>query len=155
MKTSSDDGFTLLEMVVTLVIATVLLAVVAPNLLSPRDHAALVAAARDVAEGFRLTQSRAIGADQPVAFVVDVDNARFREGGSSWSAPTLPAGTRIALYTAREKILANRTGRILFYPDGSSSGGGVALSHGGDRIEVLVDWLTGEVSVHEGRQVSR
>lgn len=155
MQTRLDQGFTLLEMMVTLAIAAILLSVVVPSLSGSRDHAALMAAARGVADGFRLAQSRAINADRPTAFIIDVDKRRFREAGSGWSALALPTGTRFALFTARKEILDSRSGRILFYPDGSSSGGGVGLDHGDDRIEVLVDWLTGEVSVHDARRLSQ
>ena len=36
---------------------------------------------------------------------------------------------------------------ISFAPDGSSSGGRIALATGPVRLEVAVDWLTGRVSV--------
>src|SRR6266851_4843445 len=62
-----------------------------------------------------------------------------------------------ALRLARSRaILVNRPASfvvdvaIRFFPDGSSTGGGVALSLGGERYDILVDWLTGGVSVHAG-----
>ena len=41
-------------------------------------------------------------------------------------------------------------GRIQFFADGSSTGGGVLLATGKSCGQVLVDWLTGRVSIAEG-----
>jgi general secretion pathway protein H len=38
-------------------------------------------------------------------------------------------------------------GAITFAPDGSSSGGRVVLRAGANAVTVLVDWLTGRVSI--------
>jgi len=54
----------------------------------------------------------------------------------------------VRLATAAEEQESPRIGRIRFYPDGSASGGGVLLSRDGERLAVLVDWLTGTVEVH-------
>ena len=42
-------------------------------------------------------------------------------------------------------------GDIRFNPDGSSTGGRIALANGRRRIAVGVDWLTGRVSVADAR----
>ena len=62
----------------------------------------------------------------------------------------MPTGSHITLYTAQEEQLSGTIGAIRFFPDGSSTGGGVALSLGAERYDILVDWLTGGVSVHAG-----
>jgi hypothetical protein len=38
-------------------------------------------------------------------------------------------------------------GAITFAPDGSSSGGRVVLVAGANAVAIVVDWLTGRVSV--------
>jgi general secretion pathway protein H len=43
--------------------------------------------------------------------------------------------------------VADAAGAIRFYPDGGSSGGGVVVRDGGRRFIVLVDWLSGNISV--------
>jgi general secretion pathway protein H len=47
------------------------------------------------------------------------------------------------------------TGLIRFYPDGSSTGGGVSLQRGRDRFDILVNWLTGGVAIHEQTVVAQ
>jgi general secretion pathway protein H len=141
-------GFTLIELIVVLAIAALLVAVVMPFGAHRRDHDALASGAREIAASLRLARSRAILQDRPASFLVDVENGFYRPPGATASRP-VPAGSHLALFTASEELLGEGTGTIRFYPDGSSSGGGIALSRGGDRFDVLVDWLTGGVSIHE------
>ena len=67
----------------------------------------------------------------------------------------MPRGVRLSLYTTQEQAIDGAIGSIRFYPDGSSSGGGVALVHEGLRYEVLVNWLNGSVSIQERRDAAR
>lgn len=141
-------GFTLLELVVVLAIAAVLFALALPAGSRQRDHAEMASAARTVAAALRATRSQAITVGRPAAFAIDVGSARFGAAGAR-SAEQLPRGTQVALVTAETERRGDTTGLIRFYPDGSSTGGGVSLSRGGDHFEVLVNWLTGGVSIHE------
>lgn len=140
-------GFTLLELLVALVIAALLFAFVIPSGSRQRDHAQLANAARAVALGLRTTRIAAINAGRSAVFAVDIAHALYRPAGAA--AQPLPPGTRLALLTQRTETVSAAVGDIRFFPDGSSTGGGVTLSRGGDRFDVLVNWLTGGVSVHE------
>jgi general secretion pathway protein H len=147
MTERGTQGFTLLELVVAIAIAGLLLLLVLPTGQHRRDHDALSSGARDIASALRLTRSRAILANRPTSFVVDVATGFYRPAGAS-AAAAVPAGSRLTLYTTDDEALSDAVGTIRFYPDGSSTGGGVALALGNERIEVLVDWLTGGVSIH-------
>ena len=60
----------------------------------------------------------------------------------------MPAGIDLELLTvATELGGGGARGGIRFFPDGSSTGGRVTLSHGSRQYFVDVDWLTGRVSV--------
>lgn len=146
-------GFTLLELMVALAIAALMLAVALPSGARQRQSAELASSARAVAAALRLTRSRAILADRPANFVVDLGHALYRADGRAAPQP-FPRGTQVALFTTEEE-LSPTSGTIRFYPDGSSTGGGLALSRGDGRYDVLVDWLTGGVSIHAARQASR
>lgn len=141
-------GFTLIEILVVLAIMVILVAVVAPFGARPRERAALAKDAREIAEALRLTRSRAIVTNRPMVFLVDVRQSVYRAGGSTAPA-SLPSGTRLALTTTEDQELSDAVGTIRFYPDGSSSGGGVAIADAVGRYDVLVDWLTGGVTIHE------
>lgn len=140
-------GFTLLELLVALVIGALLFVFVMPAGSRQRDHAELANAARAVAAALRTTRSQAISAGRSAVFAVDVEHALYRP--ASAVPQPLPRGVQVALLSARTEARNPAAGDIRFFPDGSSTGGGVTLSRGADRFEVLVNWLTGGVSVHE------
>ena len=139
-------GFTLLELLIALAIAALLFVFVVPTGSQQRDHAELANAARAVAAGLRMTRVQAISGGRAAIFAVDIDRALYRPAGAASEA--LPRGVQLALLTQRRETTGS-VGDIRFFPDGSSTGGAVTLSRGGDRFEVLVNWLTGGVSVHE------
>lgn len=141
-------GFTLLELIVALAIAALIFAVVIPVGLHRNSHVILQESARQVAAALRMTRSRAVVDNRAARFIVDTDHALYR--GADAKAPSkLPPGMRIALVTVAEETEGSGLGAIRFYPDGSSSGGSVALSLGNDRVDVAVDWLTGGIALHD------
>ncbi|NUO73309.1 MAG: type II secretion system protein GspH, partial [Frateuria sp.] len=54
---------------------------------------------------------------------------------------------RVSITSAREDQANATTGRIRFFPDGSSTGGHIVLQRGARRWQINVAWLTGAVSV--------
>ncbi len=141
-------GFTLLELVIALAIAALLFALAIPGGSRQREHAELSGAARAMATALRATRSKAIAAGQSTAFAIDVEAARYVSDDVR-RPQALPRDTRVALFTVETERRGDTLGLIRFYPDGSSTGGGVSLSRGSDRFDVLVSWLTGGVSIHE------
>ena len=140
-------GFTLLELMVTLAIAALLFVMVMPSGGHRSAAVLLRGSARDVASALRLTRSRAVVANRQAEFALDLAHLAYAPAGA---APVpLPRGIAVTLLTSEDEVVSATVGAIRFFPDGSSSGGDVILSAGGERYEVLVDWLTGGVSVHE------
>jgi general secretion pathway protein H len=144
----------MLELVIALAIAALVLTVAFPSVSRRPGRPELARTAHDIGAALRLTRSRAIAQNQSVVFVADVDQGEYRPT-SRGSSGRVPRGVRLSLYTTREQTIDGAIGGIRFYPDGSSSGGGVALVHEGLRYEVLVNWLNGSVSIHERRDAIR
>ena len=142
-----EKGFTLIELVVVLAIAALLLAIVLPFGFNRRGHDELASGAREIAGALRLARSRAILTNRPASFLVDVENGFYRPPGAG-AAHAVPTGSHISLSTAQQEQLNAATGAIRFFPDGSATGDGVGLSRGAERYDILVDWLTGGVSIH-------
>ncbi|MCB1718999.1 MAG: type II secretion system protein GspH, partial [Candidatus Competibacteraceae bacterium] len=53
----------------------------------------------------------------------------------------------IKLYTAQSELLDGTRGNIRFFPDGSSTGGYIALADAKVEYRVKVDWVTGHISI--------
>lgn len=155
MTTTSDvtmgrrAGFTLLELIVALAIAALVFALVIPSSLHRNAHVTLQRTARDLAEALRVTRSRAVLDNRSMRFMVDTDRATWRIEGAK-TLNSLPSGMRVVLVTAAEETEGKSLGAIRFYPDGSSTGGDLTLSLGKDQVDVAVDWLTGNVALHDG-----
>jgi general secretion pathway protein H len=146
-------GFSLIEMLVVLVIIG-LLAGVATLTGTGRSHAELISSAREVAGLLRETRARAGNANRPQRVVADVGLNRLwaDTAEASGHVVAVPRALRISLITIDAEALSSARGAILFFPDGSSTGGGVRLEPAhrqGGTIIVSVDWLTGQVAIED------
>ena len=117
-------GFTLVELLVCLVILSLMTAFLAFHL-PARTGAGLKDAADELAGRLRETRERAVASGRIQRFPIGM--------------LTLPARIRASLVPA--------TGAILFFPDGSASGGEVDFAADGRRLAVRIDWLTGRIAV--------
>lgn len=130
----SQGGFTLIETIVVLVILGLALGIVAGFLPRRNTMLELTAATSRVAGALRLARSGAMVKGHPVVFAMvpgghgfRLDNAQVNFGPSVTVAMAEP--------------------RILFAPDGSTSGGSLRVVVDGRQCVLLVDWLTGRVVV--------
>ncbi len=131
------SGFTLMEVMVVIVIMGLLLALVVER--GPARSATLTlrAAASQVAGTLRAERGAAVAADRPVTFLLDPAGRAFGEQGSM---RPLPPGV-VASLTTRPP------GGLVFQPDGSASNGVIRLVLGNISAVVMVNWLTGDVSI--------
>jgi general secretion pathway protein H len=141
----SEAGFTLLEVIITLTILGLALALIVGYRPPWSSGLGLRNAAAELADGLRMARSEAIVQNQPVAFQLDLVGHRYQIG-SAQPRP-LPAQLKIALLTVVGEQRSARIGDIRFNPDGSSTGGRISIGDGARSIAVGVDWLSGRVSV--------
>lgn len=139
-------GFTLVELLVVLALMGLALTVASPLIGNALPGTQMRAAARDVATGLRYARSLAISTNDDVTFDVDVEGRRFAvpQGRRTGS---LPKDAEIVLTTARSELFDSGSGSIRFFPDGTSTGGGVEIVREGRRFLITVDWLTGRVAI--------
>ena len=146
----AESGFTLIELLVVLAILAGVLYLVVPRLSASGGSAALRASAADLASELRVVRSAAIAADDAEALIVDPKRNRFAAQGAERFHP-VPPDVRMTVLTAESELLPDGTPSIRFFPDGSSTGGGVELAGKGLTVIVAVDWLTGQVSLRDKR----
>ncbi|MEE9250388.1 MAG: GspH/FimT family pseudopilin [Alphaproteobacteria bacterium] len=139
-------GFTLIELLVVMAILALVLVVVPPMFSGSLSTATLRGAARDVAAGLRRARSEAITLNQEIGFRLDLEAHSYTIGDGQTSL-SLPSDVELALFTAASERLDETTGAIRFFPDGSSTGGGITLVDEDRKFEVIVDWLTGKVTI--------
>jgi len=59
----------------------------------------------------------------------------------------LSAETTVELVTARSQVESGDVGRILFYPDGASSGAQLILRESNRTTAITIHWLTGKIQM--------
>lgn len=137
-------GFTLMEMLVVIAIIglVMVLFTVGRAPVSPAIHAR--SAAEAISAALRRARSEAVMRNTSTQFTFDLGRRSY--GWSGAPAEALPVDVSIALLASADEVPGQSLGRIQFNPDGSSSGGRIAVSGNGRTWWVGVDWLSGRVS---------
>lgn len=138
-------GFTLFEMLAVILLIGLASAAVAIPISQGLASARVNAASGELAAALRYTRTQAIVKGESQALEVNVDAATYRPAGKG--DVHLPRDMRVSITSAREDQANASTGRIRFFPDGSSTGGRITLKRGQREWHVNVGWLTGAVSV--------
>jgi general secretion pathway protein H len=148
LKALQQQGFTLLELLVVLVITVMMVALVPPLLSRLAASAELKGTTRQLAAALRYARDEAITRHSDGLLELDLGQRRFRVTGSPREF-ALPESIAVKLFTARSELLDEVSGSIRFFPDGSSTGGHITLASGRLAYTVNVDWLTGRVSIQQ------
>jgi general secretion pathway protein H len=149
-RAGKTRGFTLLELLVVLTIVAGMLAIV--PLVSERGakNAEIDAAARVLVADLRWLRQAAIRERHETTLMVGADGARYLRSGDAGFRP-LPQGIAIE-HKPLASIGAQREGpAIVFYPDGTTSGGELALRSAGQSLIVHVAWPFGRIETNRRR----
>jgi len=145
MKASRAQGFTLLEMLAVILLIGIAAAAVSISVTQGLASARINAASSELAGALRATRAQAIVRGQEQNFDVDTRADTYRN--VKQQDVRLPKGLRLSITSAKDDQPNDHTGRIRFFPDGSSTGGRITLQSGKRQWHVNVSWLTGEVRV--------
>ena len=145
MKAARAHGFTLLEMLAVILLIGIAAAAVSISVSQGLASARVRAASSELAGALRATRAQAIVRGQEQSFDVDTRANTYRD--VKQRDVRLPKGLRVSITSAKEDRPNDHTGRIRFFPDGSSTGGRITLQSGKRQWHVNVSWLTGEVRV--------
>jgi general secretion pathway protein H len=141
---STSDGFTLLEMIVTLALMSLALAVVLPVVTS-RNGTSLDATAAEIAGVIRLSRSKAIAQNQTQSLFINLAQRTISDGRRVELLQIDPAYGIVASF-GRETGNAGEPS-YRFFADGQTTGGKVEISKDGQRRVVAINWVTGAVTV--------
>jgi general secretion pathway protein H len=145
VRASRAHGFTLLEMLAVILLIGIAAAAVSVSVTQGLAGARVRAASSELAGALRATRAQAIVRAQEQNFDVDTRANSYRN--VKQRDVSLPKGLRVSITSAKEDQPNEHTGRIRFFPDGSSTGGRITLQSGTRQWHVNVSWLTGEVRV--------
>lgn len=143
-------GFTLLELLVVLTLASLLLAVVTPRFAALLPGAELKSYSQQTAALLRLARSQAISRGEEVALIFDSELRETRltqpRLGFTW-----PDGLNLVLKPRAQGQLEQLepSPRITFYPDGRTEGGEVRITSATRQYRIQIDWLTGRIQFEQ------
>ena len=138
-------GFTLMELLVVLTILGMALLLATPALERTLPGLELRTGTRDVASALREARARAIGRNEEVTMVIDRRSGILQADGKQ----IIQLNRKIVILTGASPSSGLGDDEIHFFPDGTSTGGQLTLVLGERQKHVLVDWLTGAVSIAE------
>ena len=130
---SHQSGYTLMEVLVVLAIMGLIAAFAVPTAARTIDNVTLQSDARTVVVKLRQLENAAIETQQVVTV-------------SGSDALTVSTGDTLSASGSSDVRLVG-TNEISFYPDGTSSGGSIAVERGSQTIVVEVAWLSGDIAV--------
>lgn len=126
-----QSGMTLLEVLVVITILALMAAAIPLNSFSALSHVGLRAATQDIASQLRKTRRVAMASGMPR--ILDLKDISLNDD-----------------ITLSFTSAQNFDGGFRFAPDGSASGGTIRLTRDDRSFEIRVNWLTGEVTTHDG-----
>ncbi|HEX9646393.1 MAG TPA: GspH/FimT family protein [Alphaproteobacteria bacterium] len=144
----AQRGFTLIELLVVLVVIGLILAAAPVALRRGAPAIEARVAAGEVAAVLRRARSEAILGNRDVAVAFDTDAGAYALGEDApWQA--LPGRVTLSVETARSELRDAHVAGVRFFADGSATGGRITVARDGQSYHVMLDWLTGQVSVIE------
>lgn len=146
---SRDAGFSLFEMLVVLAIASLAALAAAPYIkhLSPEVEMRLEAGRLTAA--LRAARAHAISRGIDVPFELHPEHREWQIIGIT-SPRRVPEHVHVAVEAARALGPRGDSVGLVFFPDGSSTGGRIVLAHEAQRITIGVSWLDGTATVTGG-----
>ena len=140
----STRGFTLLELLIVITIVALMSTLVGVNLVG-REPADLESVARTLITDLRYVRSRALIGNIDTAITFDIADNTYASREAKIER-SLPKTLQMKLTVDRRDIDDTR-GQIVFYPNGSSSGGEISLSRDGRIMEIATSWVNGYVEL--------
>jgi general secretion pathway protein H len=129
-----------------LAIVALVATIALPGVLTPGQGSSLTLMATDIAVRLRAARSMAIAQNREVAFAFDTGSRTY--GVDGLGAPkALPATVDVSITAARQYMRDSGEARLIFFSDGTSSGGTIRLTDRRQRIAIGVEWLTGAVHI--------
>lgn len=155
---STQKGFTLLEIIITLLVIALILAVSFPSLSRGTTALSLRTTGRDVLNTFRYARQKAVTEQTGMRVTVDQENQTVRlanDFGEGTRVYTLPDNVRIQSVLLGNIVSADAVATVRFLPNGSSDSVEVILeSKNGAYLRVISDPISGGACIRPGEDAS-
>ena len=134
----------MIEILTVILILSIVLTVVGPMYRGGQKSDVTVLG-RKLAADLRYAKSIAITTGKPYSVTFDFEEKNYTLSESN-TVQVIPDGVDMSLILDVANV-NNKTGKIYFYPDGTSSGGIIELHDSKKRQKIITSWLHGGVSL--------
>jgi general secretion pathway protein H len=146
------SGFTLLEILVVLVIMSLMMTLVPPLFSNVLPSLTLKSTANDIIHDLKYIRNIAILRGNKSELEIDPDNRNYyskvlRQGEEQ----KIPAMITMNVSHVGLRTVEEQNPVIAFFSDGSSSGGVITLTEKERVYSIVIDWITGGISLTEGQ----
>lgn len=145
MSQAGDAGFTLLELLVALSVMALLAALAAPIVGRGFTGPAIETAANGLVADLRRLRQEAINRRNAAALDIDIEKRSYRTSSDARVRAFAPELAISALAPGQRAPTHMFT--VTFFGDGSATGGSIVLAVGERRRQVVIDRISGRVSV--------
>jgi type II secretion system protein H len=145
MGTPRQKGFTLFELLISMVIMAAIASVVVPQFSRSMTYVQLRKSTQELSAILREARNTAISESRTVALTVEADDQSLQIEGAEFFYQW-PDDINVEL-TSDETSFQKTVSSISFYPDGTSTNSTLTVSAGERSHTIAVDWLTGRVRV--------
>lgn len=130
MKIKNNKGFTLIELIITIAILGIVLAIAAPNFTRYRDNTNLREAARDISSDIQLYKQRAVAENAPytITFNSGTNDYVIRKGAVVVATKQVGAGNTSVRILGTPSF-SGGVPTITLFPRGTSTFGSLTLQH--------------------------
>lgn len=142
-RSDAEAGYSLIELLVTLSIVALLVALVPAVSIDTLRHGSAKNIHAQITADLKYSRIRARNEGKAVSVTILDNGSAYKIGGTS-SQTNLPEGFVLSYKPFRDLQEAS-VSSLQFYPEGSSTGGVLLLSNGNNERKFSIHWLTGAI----------
>ncbi|WP_439542615.1 GspH/FimT family pseudopilin [Hyphomicrobium sp.] len=140
-----ERGFSLVELLVAMGILALILAAIETDTRRATTSFEFRALTIQMAVDLRKARTTAIANSRDVGFAFNASERWYQVDGRD--RIPIPASAQMTLVTAKSYVRSIDDARLVFFRDGSSTGGTITLLMDKVRQSISIDWLTGRVQL--------
>lgn len=141
---NTSQGFTLIELLIVISIMAIATFFIAPRLSNQRDINDISFVASDIQSKLLLAKSNSVAKNKPVNFTLNTENRFYKIDEDDQAY--IPERIHIEFLLGSTLASSSSAGNIIFFPDGTATGGKITLNQDEKTQVIEVHWLTGKVS---------
>ncbi len=144
---SRDAGVTIIEMLVVMAIIGMAMAIAVPAMRNMNKSRGARIPALELASELKAARVSAILVGRPIAVHFILPERRYIREGAQDAGGFFSSNLAVSFVRKQAaQVEDGGASSVIFFPDGSSTGGAIVLAEGRIAFQVSVDWLTGNIT---------